>query len=64
MMIIDILCVRFNVEYMKYTKNNFLKEKSYYDNDKFKQEIPPIKYVNFEYCNFPMEIDDDVNTSI
>ena len=38
--------------------------KSHYDNDRFKKEIPAIKDVNFEYCNFPMEIDDDINNSI
>ena len=36
----------------------------YYNNDKFKKEIPASKYVNFDNCNFPMEIDDDVNNSI
>ena len=38
--------------------------KSHYDNDRFKKEIPAIKYVNFEYSNFPMEIDDDIHSSI
>ena len=45
-------------------KNQHPDRKSHYDNDKFKQEIPAIKYVNFEYCNLPMEIEDDVNNSI
>ena len=35
------------------------RKKTHYDNDKFKKEIPAIKYVNFEHWSFPMEIDDD-----
>ena len=28
------------------------------------KDIPSSKYVNSDSCNFPMEIDDDVNNSI
>ena len=45
-------------------KNPHPERQSYYDNDKFKKEIAAITYVNFDHCNFPMEIDDDVNHSI
>ena len=38
--------------------------KSHYHDDRFKKEVPAIKYVNFEYCNFHMEIDDDESSSI
>ena len=34
----------------------------YYNNDKVIKEIPTSKYVNFENCNFPTEIDDDNNS--
>ena len=60
-MIINVLCMQFNVTYMKYAKQH-PERKSHCDNDIF-NEIQAIKYVNFEYCNFPMEIDDDVNNS-
>ena len=63
-MIVDVLCIRFHVEYMKNTKKQHPKRKSHYDNDIFKNEIPTIKYVNFEHSNFPMEIDDDENNEI
>ena len=45
-------------------KKQHADRKSHYDNDRFKKEIPAIKYVNFEHCSFPMEIDDDENNSI
>ena len=41
----------FNVEQIKYKKTTSKKKIT-------------IKYVNFEHCNFPMEIDDDENNSI
>ena len=44
--------------------NEHPERKSYYDNNRFKEEIPAIKNVNFECCNFRVEIDDDVNSSI
>jgi len=48
-------------EYEIYKKQH--PETTHYDNDRFNKQIPAIKYVNFEYCNFPMEIDDDINNS-
>ena len=38
--------------------------KTHYDNDKVKKEIAAIQYVNFEHCNFPMEVDDDESNEI
>ena len=45
-------------------KKQHPERKSHYDNDRFGKGIPAFKYANFEYCNFPMEIDDDINISI
>ena len=38
--------------------------KSHYENDKSKNEIPAVQQVNFEHCNFLMEIDDDESNEI
>ena len=51
------------MEFMKYTKEH-PERQSHYDNASFKKQTPAIQYVNFEYCNFPMEIDDDIDNSI
>ena len=45
-------------------KKPHLERESQYDNDRFKNEIPAVQYLNFEHCNLPMEIDDDENNEI
>ena len=59
----DVLCMRFNVEYMKYTTTASRKEITLC-NDRFKKEIPAMKFVDFEHCHFPMETDDDEHNEI